>query len=92
MNPFDKMRSDIGLIDTTNDGPKVGNQRLKRYLESKRIGYDTGLNILQAHGVVSDCAEYIEDVYGPDQVKAIQWMENNVWRDRKGKIKITTNL
>lgn len=92
MTPFDKMRSDIGLIDVTNDGPRVGNQRLKRYLESKRIGYDTGLNILQTHGVVSDCAVYIEDVYGPDQVRAIQWMKVNVWRDRKGKIKITTNL
>ena len=92
MNPFDKMRSDLGLIDITNDGARVGNQRLKRYLESKRIEYDTGLNILQAHGVVSDCAEYIEDVYGPDQVKAIEWMKVNVWRDRKGKIKTTHDL
>jgi hypothetical protein len=86
------MRSDIGLVDTTNDGPKVGNQRLKRYLESKRIGYDTGLNILQAHGVVSDCAEYIEDVYGPDQVKAIAWMKVNVWRDRNDRLKVKTDL
>ena len=86
------MRSDIGLVDTTNDGAKVGNQRLKRYLESKRIGYDTGLNILQAHGVVSDCAEFIEDVYGPDQVKAIEWMKVNVWRDRNDRLKVKTDL
>ena len=86
------MRFDIGLIDTSNDGPKVGNQRLKRYLESKRIGYDTGLNILQAHGVVSDCAEYIEDIYGPDQVKAIEWMKVNVWRDRNDRLKVKTDV
>lgn len=92
MNLFDKMRSDIGLVDTTNDGARVGNQRLKRYLESKRIGYDTGLNILQSHGVVSDCAEYIEDVYGPDQVKAIEWMKVNVWRDRNDRLKVKTDL
>lgn len=92
MNLFDKMRSDIGLVDTTNDGARVGNQRLKRYLESKRIGYDTGLNILQAHGVVSDCAQYIEDVYGPDQVKAIEWMKDNVWRDRNDRLKVKTDV
>lgn len=92
MTPFDKMRSDIGLIDVTNDGPRVGNQRLKRYLESKRIGYDTGLNILQTHGVVSDCAVYIEDVYGPDQVRAIQWMKVNVWRDRNDRLKVKTDV
>ena len=86
------MRADLGLVDTTSDGARVGNQRLKRYLESQRIGYEAGLDILQAHGVVSDCAEYIEDVYGPDQVKAIEWMKDNVWRDRNDRLKVKTDV
>lgn len=91
MTPFDKMRADLGLVESTNDGSRIGNQRLKQYLDQRRIGYNTGLDILQAHGVISDLVEYIEDIYGPDQVRAIKWMDYNVGRDKYGRLKIKGN-
>lgn len=86
------MRAELGLVDSTNDGARIGNQRLKRYLDERRISYNTGLNILLTHGVVSDLVEYIEDIYGPDQIRAIEWMKVNVWRDRNGKLKVRTDV
>lgn len=88
---FDEIKRQLGIA-TSQGGPnRVGKYRLKNYLDDKRIDYTTGLNILQAHGVISDLVEDVLDVYGPDQLKAVEWMKANVWRGRKGKIKTSSN-
>lgn len=89
-NPFDKIKSDLGLADSRCDPLRISNRTLQRYLDDKRIDYTTGLNILQSNGVISDLAEDVLEVYGPDQIKAVEWLKNNVWRDDKGRIKTTS--
>lgn len=89
---FDEMKSTLGLNDSQRDPSRISLYTLANYLRDKRIDYTTGLNILQSNGVISDLVEDVLDVYGPDQLRAVEWMKDNVWRDKYGRIKTTTSL
>ena len=90
MTPFDTMREALGLTDPSKQGDSASVYILERYLTRKRIGLDAGLNILQQHGVISDLCEYCQDVYPGDQIKAVEWLEKNVWRDKYDRLKIAS--
>lgn len=89
---FDEIKRQLGISTSQGDPNRVGKYRLKNYLDDKRIDYTTGLNILQSHGVISDLVEDVLDVYGPDQLRAIEWMRENVWRDKFNRLKILTKI
>lgn len=91
-NPFDKIKAELGLSDSRRDPLRISRYTLKRYLDDKRIDYTTGLNILQSNGVISDLVEDVLEVYGTDQIKAVEWMKNNVWRDKSGRLKTKTEI
>ena len=90
MSPFDTMREKLGLVDPSKQAESASVYTLERYLTRRRIGLDAGLNILQQHGVISDHCEYCQDVYPGDQIKAVKWLEKNVWRDKYDRLKITS--
>lgn len=90
MTPFEKMRQDLGLEDPARSTRNASAYRLQRYLADKRIPINTGLNILQRNGVISDNCVEVYDVDPTDQIKAVDWLEVNVWRDKHNRIKVNT--
>lgn len=91
MTPFQKMRQDLGLEDPARSTRTASAYRLQRYLTQKRIPINAGLNILQRNGVISDNCVEVYDVAPSDQIKAVDWLEVNVWRDMKGNIKTSAD-
>ena len=92
MTPFEKMRQDLGLEDPARSTRNASAYRLQRYLTDKRIPINTGLNILQRNGVISDNCVEVYDVDPTDQIKAVDWLEVNVWRDKHNRIKVKTEV
>lgn len=92
MTPFEKMRQDLGLEDPARLTRNASAYRLQRYLTQKRIPINTGLNILQRNGVISDNCVEVYDVDPSDQIKAVDWLEVNVWRDKHNRIKVKTEV
>ena len=92
MTPFEKMRQDFGLEDPARSTRNASAYRLQRYLTDKRIPINTGLNILQRNGVISDNCVEVYDVAPSDQIKAVDWLEGNVWRDKHNRIKVKTEV